>query len=191
MKTGGINAYRVDDLQPNALVVCGVVKEAGSETATPNATYKQLLWWNANAKKTKSGSANAATPLTPEERARRSEIKAEAKKILRGIEMRNAEFGKPITISNNSIKEWTNQPFTEYMEKNEALLVLPKLIKEAKYLGWGKDEHDADAKMHLFETLIGHTKSWIIVREMHTGEYAVHSISDKQKILDYLTNKKT
>lgn len=131
------------------------------------------------------------TPLTPEQRARRNEIKAEAKKLLHGVEMRNDGFDKPMTISNKAIKEWLNQPFADYMEKNEALLTLPKLIKDAQYLGRGTDEHDADAKMHLFETLIGHTKSWVIVREMHGGKCVIHSISDQPKILDYLTNKKT
>ncbi len=162
--------------------VDGILAKASSEL---------LSWRIQYVTKKDANSGNTATPLSPEEKTRRNEIKKEAKTLLGGLEMYNADFGKPMTISNKKINEWLNQPFAEYMEKNEALLTLPKLMKEAKYLGYGQDEHDVDAKMHLFETVIGKTKSWIIVRETHKGECGVHSISDRPKIVSYLKSKKT
>ncbi len=45
----GIRAYRVDNLQPNPLIVQGVVKKAGSTLGTPMMTFEQGLWWLENA----------------------------------------------------------------------------------------------------------------------------------------------
>ncbi len=109
--------------------VDGILAKASSEL---------LSWRIQHVTKKDANSGNTATPLSPEEKTRRNEIK-----------------------------------------------------KEAKYLGCGQDEHDVDAKMHLFETVIGKTKSWIIVRETHKGECGVHSISDRPKIVSYLKSKKT
>ncbi len=137
---------------------------------TPEKEARLREYWSkkveeGNARKKKeTGGVNAATPLSPEEKTRRNEIKKEAKTLLGGLEMYNADFGKPMTISNKKINEWLNQPFAEYMEKNEALLTLPKLMKEAKYLGYGADKHDPTIKAHLFQTKINNTNSWIIVR---------------------------
>lgn len=44
----GIVAYRVDNLQPNATVVKGIVKKAGSKAATPSMTAEQKEWWKKN-----------------------------------------------------------------------------------------------------------------------------------------------
>lgn len=138
----------------------------------------------------KERKANASTPLSPKEKARRSELKDEAKKILHGLEMSNPGFGKPITISNKAIKEWLNQPFAEYAEKNEALLNLPELIEEAEYLGCGADKHNDKFTAHLLQTRINKIVAWIVVRENAHGECWVHSISDSRDILDYITKKK-
>ncbi len=132
----------------------------------------------------------AKTPLTPEQRVRRDEIKKQAKKLLHGVEMRNEGFDKPITISNTAIKEWLNQPFAEYMEKNEALLTLPKLIKEAEYLGYGADKHDPSIKAHFFQTTkIGGANAWIIVREMEE-RCSVYSISDNVSIIGHIAKRR-
>ncbi len=129
------------------------------------------------------------TPLTPEQRARRNEIKAEAKKLLHGMEMHNDCFDKPITISNTAIKEWLNQPFSEIMAKNEALLTLPKLIKDAEYLGYGADKHDPNIIAHFFQTQIGGANAWIIVREMDE-KCSVYSISDNVSIIGHIIKRR-
>lgn len=129
------------------------------------------------------------TQLSPEDRLRRKKIEKQAKGLLRGMEMHHADFDKPITISGGKIKEWLNQPFKEYVVKNEALLRLPQILQKSTYIGSGKDRHEKDVTMHLFETVIGSTQSWIIVREAHNGESTVHSISDQRKLVDYIINK--
>lgn len=45
----GIFAYRVDNLQPNPLIVKGVVKKAGTTGAAPAITAEQKAWWLENA----------------------------------------------------------------------------------------------------------------------------------------------
>ena len=183
----GIGFYRVDKLQPNSLVVKGVVKKAGCSESTPMMSMEQKEWWKKTVGKL-SGNVNGATPLSPEERLRRKEIKAIAKGTLRNVKMYHDKFDNAITISGGKINEWLNQPFEEYSEKNEALLKLPKLLENSKYLGWGEDEHDVRIKMHLFETKIGKTKSWIVVRSDTDGESIVHSISDQPSILKFITH---
>lgn len=183
----GIEAYRVDTLQPNSLIVEGVVKKAGTTGIAPMMTAEQKAWWAKNVEKKTLGGVNG-TPLSSEEKLRRKEIERKAKELLRGVEMRHANFDKPITISGGKINEWINQPFTKYAAKNEALLRLPQLIEKAAYIGWGRDKHDARVEMHLFETKIGETTSWIIVRKSQNGESVIHSISDSPSILSHITH---
>ncbi len=46
----GVRAYRVDNLQPNPVVVKGVVRKSGSTLATPSMTAEQKAWWEKNVK---------------------------------------------------------------------------------------------------------------------------------------------
>lgn len=59
--TMGICAYRVDNLQPNPVVVKGVVKKAGSTAATPSMTVEQKTWWETNVTKKADGGVNGST----------------------------------------------------------------------------------------------------------------------------------
>ncbi len=161
--------------------VDGILAKASSEL---------LSWRIQYVTKKDANSGNTATPLSPEEKTRRNEIKKEVKTLLGGLEMHNADFGKPMTISNTAIKEWLNQPFAEYMEKNEALLTLPKLMEEAKYLGCGQDNHNSKFTVHLFKTKIHNTPAWVVVRENTNGECWVHSISDNESILEHINKMK-
>ena len=52
----GIRGYRVDNLQPNPLIVKGVVKKSGSTLVTPEASSEQTRWW---LKEAKSSSLNS------------------------------------------------------------------------------------------------------------------------------------
>ncbi len=48
LQTKGLCAFRVDNLQPNTLIVRGVVKKAGSSIGTPSVSMEQLRWWAEN-----------------------------------------------------------------------------------------------------------------------------------------------
>lgn len=118
-------------------------------------------------------------------KVRRKEIQKEAEGLKDEI-FTNEAFGKKITFSKKGIKEWLNQPHIHIAEKNEMLLHIKEVIKEAKYVGCGTDRHNDTITMHLFETEIKGDKSWIIVREMFDGEIRLHSISDREEILRYI-----
>ena len=98
-------------------------------------------------------------------------------------------FEIDVELSSKNIKEWLNQPHENIMEKNEALLYIDKILQSAKYVGNGRDEHNASVVMHLFETKLNGKKSWIIVRHLPTGEYKIHSISDNESILRYVEKR--
>ncbi len=69
------------------------------------------------------------------------------------------------------------------------LLEIGNILKEAKYLGWGKDKHNESIVAHIFETAINGDKSWIIVREFtFKKHFLIHSISDNESILKYTKN---
>ncbi len=131
----------------------------------------------------------AGQPADLEEiRIRRREIR-EAVKDLPEQRFSNARFPKPITISNKGIKEWLNQPHKHLAAKNEILAGIADVIKNSTYLGSGVDIHNASMAVHLFETMVGGEKSWVVVRELPSGECRIHSISDNESILKYIQKK--
>ena len=113
-------------------------------------------------------------------KARRREIKVAAMKKLRSKQFRNPKFNMKIRITGSGIDEWLNQPHRHYVEKNEALLSLGRLLVTSNYLGYVEDPRNRKdiLKCHLFEVTIGGESSWIIIHEMTWGECLVHSISD-------------
>lgn len=119
---------------------------------------------------------------------RRKQIQQESE-VLKRQTFRNESLDRDIHITGRGIKEWLNQPHELYSEKNELLLSMDKLIRIAKYLGYGPDRHDVSIKAHLFEITIKEKKSWIIVREFSPDRVEVHSISDSEKIKDIITKK--
>lgn len=122
-------------------------------------------------------------------RKQRAEIKEQAR-FLTSRTLYNKDFGKGIAVSMASIKEWLNQPHKWIMEKNALLPMIENVIAASKYVGFGPDKHDPDITMHLFEITIHGEKSWIIVRELIDGSIKLHSVSDSDNILNYLSNKK-
>ncbi|MDE6644374.1 MAG: hypothetical protein K2K27_09790 [Muribaculaceae bacterium] len=140
--------------------------------------------------KSKAMNKPIANPLSDEAKKRRSQIKEEAKKTLSGTTMSNPDFSKPINISNYAIKEWLNQPFFNPEAKNESLLYLPTLMQNADYKGPGKDKHDPNVIVHVFEIKISGRPCWVLVREFHNGMCNLHSLTDNISILDVLDKKK-
>lgn len=99
--------------------------------------------------------------------------------FLKGTKISHPEFSREIGITGKSIKEWTNQPFKHFYEKNRMLLDIENAIKETSYLGAVPYHKSDDVKWsHIFETEIQGSKAWIIVREYTWGEITLHSISD-------------
>ncbi|WP_304184584.1 phage minor head protein [Phocaeicola plebeius] len=99
--------------------------------------------------------------------------------FLKGTKISHPEFSREIEITGKSIKEWTNQPFKHFYEKNRMLLDIENAIKETSYLGAVPYHKSDDVKWsHIFETEIQGSKAWIIVREYTWGDITLHSISD-------------
>lgn len=121
--------------------------------------------------------------LSQKAKDRRKQIRQLAIETLLAREFVLPTLNVSAAISNRGIKEWLNQPFYDAEVKNEALLDLPNLIKNAVYCGSGVDKHFQEVTLHLFETTIGGRKCWIIVRQNHTGEYLIYSVSDNETIL--------
>lgn len=140
--------------------------------------------------KSRAMNQGVAMPLAPEIKYRRTQIRNEAKKTLSGTTMSVQGFGKPISISTRTIKEWLNQPFANPEAKNECLLYLPMLMNNAAYMGCGVDKHDARIKAHLFQIKISGITCWVIVREMMNGECVIHSLTDNFSIFEKLGIKK-
>lgn len=140
--------------------------------------------------KSRAMNQDIVTPLAPEIKNRRTQIKNEAKKTLSGTTMSVPRFGKPISISTRAIKEWLNQPFANPEAKNECLLYLPMLMNNAAYMGCGVDKHDARIKAHLFQIKISGITCWVIVREMMNGQCMIHSLTDNSSIFEKLGIKK-
>lgn len=115
----GLSAYRVDNLQPNPIVCRGIIKKSGSNLQTPVVDKEQREWWKKNVlqKEGKTMKVFSAIQLTPEEKARRAEIKNTAFTMFKDLKMYNPAYDNPITISYRYIKEWLNQPFCDYFEK--------------------------------------------------------------------------
>jgi hypothetical protein len=135
------------------------------------------------------GRKNSNNALDEAVRQHRREIRAEARSLIKKALRHKAFAGKEIRISNKGIKEWLNQPHSEYAEKNELLLKLREELPKMRYLGYGPDRHNASIKMHLFETEVNGRPSWVIARELPSGEILIHSITDSEGILEYLETK--
>lgn len=117
-------------------------------------------------------------------RERAKEIRERASSFA-GTTINHPDSGLDMTISRKGIKEWLNQPHAHYAEKNEMLLSIDEVIRNATYLGHGPDKHNPLAKAHLFETSVAGDNSWIIVIEDKNGR-RIHSISDSRGILKVL-----
>ena len=119
--------------------------------------------------------------LTPEQREHRKEIKLFARKKFAGLVVENEVR---VEITGTCIKELLNQPHEHYFAKNELILDLPKLIREAKYLGAYEDEGKKEwvVQTHLFEVKVEGEKSWLIALENKQGKIILHSISDSPQV---------
>lgn len=120
------------------------------------------------------------------------QLRAWAKENLVGKEVVHSGFEKSIRITAKGVKEYLNQPFEAYFEKNEAIKNMESILQNAQYKGFSHyhKENQSILYSHIFETeAIGGIKSWIIVRESINGEAIFHSISDNKKVLKNIKRK--
>lgn len=124
---------------------------------------------------------------------RTKELKQEAARSVKGMELVNREFRHKIQIGQKNVKEWLNQPHEHYAHKNEMILMIDEVFRKAKYIGAVSRYKDIPklVQSHLFEIKILGDKSWIIVREYEDGSYRLHSITDSDKILQHLKKERS
>jgi len=94
------------------------------------------------------------------------------------------ELNAPITFTTKGIKEALNQPHEFITEKNSILERIDEVIKNSKYLG-AKEDHKKNqmvSKIHIFETKIASKNSFLIARELKTGQLHFYSISDSPRV---------
>jgi SPP1 gp7 family putative phage head morphogenesis protein len=96
-----------------------------------------------------------------------------------------AEYLEEITISRGNIKTLVSKPHDYFLEKNEAIKDLPKLLNKSKYIGWAKDEEINGEQKHPFvehwqyyEVTIADKKSFICVKITKENEYIPHSVEN-------------
>lgn len=122
---------------------------------------------------------------------RRTEIREAAKQFI-GKEFEHPKFNRQTTISGNSLKEMLNQPHKHIVEKNEAVLHIDTLFKNAKFLGELNRKPNVNYDSFLFETEIAGEKSWIIVRQnFNVRNCVIYSISDSEELITFLKKKDT
>lgn len=175
------------------------IPESKSVIREPNRYFQD--WWKSNKSRVAeaqslpywvkdnsrmlgiNGKRTVKEPLPQDVKNRRKVIRQLANEKLVGKEFSLPQIGEVATISKRGVKEWLNQPFFDIQAKNEALLDLQNLIESSRYCGSGVDKHFQEVTLHLFETTMGGRKCWIIVRQNHTGEYLIYSVSDNETVL--------
>ncbi|MEL6039040.1 phage minor head protein [Bacteroides faecis] len=119
---------------------------------------------------------------------RTKELRKEAAGTVKGITLDNKVFKHPVTVSQTAIKEWLNQPHEHYAHKNEMILNIKDIFRKSKYVGAVDKYKDIPGlvQSHLFEIKILGDKSWIIVREYEDGSFRLYSITDSDRLLQFL-----
>ena len=101
------------------------------------------------------------------------------------VSVKRKELSNSITFTSSGIKEAFNQPHYNKTSKNLLISKIDEVLKTAKYLGSRKDfkENKMVTKIHIFEILIDDKKTYLINRELVTGEIHFYSVSDGEAIL--------
>lgn len=92
-----------------------------------------------------------------------------------------------VIITNTGVKEFLNQPYIHYFEKNELVRDIPSLIKNSRYVKKVKYHKDSNPDIifsHLFELYIKNHRSYLIARESKSGQITFHSITDNPDAMD-------
>lgn len=102
-----------------------------------------------------------------------------------GVTVARKELNTFISFTSSGIKESFNQPHYNKNAKNLLISTIDSVLMKAKYLGSNNDfkENPMVAKIHIFLTYIDKKKTYLINRELITGEIHFYSISDGDAIL--------
>lgn len=156
---------------------------------------RTLLAYNANSEQCRAckAIANCLNKFGDKEtiKQRRNEIRKAAKHFV-GQQFEHPKFEHNTTITGGSLDELINQPHKHYHEKNEAILHIDSLYKNATYLGELNRKPNVNYDSYLFETEIAGERSWIIVNKVD-GETKskIYSISDNETLIGFLKRKRT
>lgn len=138
--------------------------------------------------KTEGTDENTRESLANEQKIYRKELQKAAIEKYKGTEVVNVVN---IKITSSGIKEFLNQPHVKYIEKNELVRNLPNVISSSEYLG-SVPYHKSNpniVRTHIFGYPIGGTNSYLLAREELSGDICFYSVTDSDKILEYLKTK--
>ena len=110
------------------------------------------------------------------------EIKDWAKNNLLGTTVKVSKIGD-VGFNNTAIKEFLNQPHVYKLDKNKILYNIKDVLKSATYIDSSPDiKGNKMVKCwHYLEILLKGAKSYIVVRELVTGEKILYSIVESLK----------
>lgn len=113
----------------------------------------------------------------------RGEIRQWAKENLAGKTASAPGLGAPVSFTTTGIKEALNQPHKYILEKNEAVRDIAGLLKTAEYVRFDPDikNNQMVKGYHYFQILIKGEPSYVVIRELATGELVFYSIVEKLK----------
>lgn len=101
------------------------------------------------------------------------------------VEVKRKELETPIIFTSSGIKDAVNKPHEFIADKNKMLLNIDKVLKKATYLGSEPDhkKNPMVAKIHIFEIDVKGVRTFLINRELKTGEIHFYSVSDGEKVI--------
>lgn len=178
---------------------CGITNSDKEPAATtPKADYPTTpgldenpgitgaLFSNTNAYVTNAydGADKAVDTFVNKEiiKTRRAEIKKEAVELFVGKSVTHSKIDLPIEFTVKGIKEALNQPHKFLLEKNEAILNIVDLIKNASYIRTDAGIDNPGLKFHYLKTGIANKTSYIVLKEdISNKKVRFYSIVDKIK----------
>ena len=113
----------------------------------------------------------------------RTEIREWAKEELVGKRMPVPGLGAPVSFTSTGIKEALNQPHKHLLAKNEAVRNIESLLKKGKYIRFDPDVkgNQMVKGYHYYQIEIDGEPSYIVIRELKTGDLLFYSIVEKIK----------
>ena len=89
----------------------------------------------------------------------------------------------PISFTSTGIKEALNQPHKYLLEKNEAVRYIKSLLEKGNYVRFDPDVKDNQMVKgyHYYKIEINNEPSYVVIRELKTGELMFYSIVEKIK----------
>lgn len=124
-----------------------------------------------------------STTFKEEIKRQRTEIREWAKRDLVGKTAYVPGLGAPVSFTSTGIKEALNQPHKHILEKNEAVRNIVRLLETAGYVRTDPDikENRMVKAYHYYQIEIANEPSFVVIRELSTGELVFYSIVEKLK----------